>query len=888
MSKYKCICCGEEKESEQRCSCPICGYGMYELPYERRELLREEITRFVSCVISPEILDEDIVFIGKSEDDSRFPDYPKICSFVFSASKTEVFVKRLKDTAQGIKKHFSESFRKKYSADMTGLVLLSERSANQLTDVMAVLGQDMQFEARPVPQVELIHTEIPDDSLTFLSDKICDRLMLLADKLNTFIVRNNAYSVYKVPPEIKNDPDKQIGAASLTVCISELDAALAKKYTVDILDDGSEQIAEMLKVFFEAVQLLLRVPIMQTTNIYSLGNGEWIPGEIFKPMLSDDLSKRFSAAKEIISRRDFLSAETEDSLFALYNKMLELDIYGYMKVSKGNFIVGESEKKLNDLVGLSGIKGSVLKIKAFAAANKDREDLSLNMCFLGNPGTGKTEVARIIAGILFENGILPTDNVIETDRSGLVAGYVGQTAIKTLEVIESALGGVLFIDEAYSLIPKDSPGDYGHEAIAELIKAMEDKRGQFCVIFAGYRNPMQELLNSNPGFRSRIQFTLDFPNYSRNELRQIAELMLKNSSYSISDQAMEKLLDVTDIKRRSPDFANAREVRNILDQVMMCQSVRCAGTDDRELALADVNAFIRDAKINLPTTGEGHKKKILTADEELEALVGLSSVKRMVKKIRAYAKRNKDSEDFNLHMCFSGNPGTGKTEVARILSRILYEAGVLPEAKLCETDAHGLMGKYVGETAPKTLAKINDSMGGVLFIDEAYALTGSDNADGRSANYGDEAVSVLLKEMEDRRGQFCVILAGYRDEMKRMVSANPGFESRIQFTLDFPDYTRDELGEIAEKMLAKKRYEIEDSALRLILDICDHYRSQPNFANARTLRNILDQVIMDQNLRADETGEDEYLIIPADVEEHIVDEGIDLNESPGKTRKIGF
>ena len=321
---------------------------------------------------------------------------------------------------------------------------------------------------------------------------------------------------------------------------------------------------------------------------------------------------------------------------------------------------------------------------------------------------------------------------------------------------------------------------------------------------------------------------------------------------------------------------------------MMCQSLRCAGTNDRELAIADVNAYIKDAKINLPMTGEGHKKQIMTADEELDALVGLTAVKRMVKKIRAYAKRNKDNEDFNLHMCFFGNPGTGKTEVARILSRLLYDAGVLPEAKLCETDAHGLMGKFVGETAPKTLAKINDAMGGVLFIDEAYALTDSDRADGKSASYGDEAVSVLLKEMEDRRGQFCVILAGYRDEMKQMLSANPGFESRIQFTLDFPDFTKDELGEIALRMLEKKHYEITDEALELVLNVCEYYRQQQSFANARTLRNVLDQVIMNQNLRADESGEDEYLIIPADVEDYIADEGIDLNDSLGKMRKIGF
>ena len=886
MPNFKCISCGEVKESEQRCSCPICGYEMYQMPYDRKELLKDEITRFVRCVIRPEIQAGDIIFDGKEKDDRRFPGFEKMISFAFSAEKTEVFVKRLHDIAENLKKHFHESFSKKYVGSKEELFDMSERSAEQLAEIMAVLGIEQHYDELRLPEIQLMHSEVPNESLADKADELCERLGLLADKIHKFIVRNNMYSVTKTRPRLNELPDN-IDAVRLMTCRAGLDTVLEKKYIVDILDDGSEQLNEMLGAFWNAVNLMMAAPILMKSDIYSIDGGGWLPPELFLPMIADSIADRFKVASEIVNRDVFLSDKNEEALFDIYNKMLELDKYGYMKVSRGNFIVGESEKKLNALIGLTDVKSSIRKIKAFAAANKGREDLSLHMCFLGNPGTGKTEVARVIAGILHENGILPSSKVVETDRSGLVAGYVGQTALKTQEIIEQAMGGVLFIDEAYSLIPKDSPSDYGYEAIATLIKAMEDARGRFCVIFAGYRNPMQEMLTANQGLRSRIQFTLDFPNYSRGELKEIAHLMLGKSGYTISEQAMDKLLDITDIKRKSSDFANAREVRNILEQVMMCQSLRCAGTNDRELAIADVNSYIKDAKINLPTTGEGHKKQIMTADEELDALVGLTAVKRMVKKIRAYAKRNKDSEDFNLHMCFLGNPGTGKTEVARILSRLLYDAGVLPEAKLCETDAHGMMGKFVGETAPKTLAKINDAMGGVLFIDEAYALTDSDRADVKAASYGDEAVSVLLKEMEDRRGQFCVILAGYRDEMKQMLSANPGFESRIEFTLDFPDFTKDELGEIALRMLEKKHYEITDEALELVLNVCEYYRQQQNFANARTLRNVLDQVIMNQNLRADESGEDEYLIIPADVEDYIADEAIEFGKASGGNR-IGF
>lgn len=564
--------------------------------------------------------------------------------------------------------------------------------------------------------------------------------------------------------------------------------------------------------------------------------------------------------------------------------MIAHDSIGYFGMRSSMILnVGEHEEKLNALIGLESVKTSIQKIKAYSIANKGNSNLNLHMCFYGNPGTGKTEVARIIAWILHENGILPTNKVVETDRSGLVAAYVGQTALKTLEMVEKAMGGVLFIDEAYSLVQSEG-GDYGHEAVAALIKAMEDYRGKFCVILAGYRNKMKDMIASNPGFQSRIQFELDFQNYSREELRSIADLMLSKMQYKMSERAMDRILDITDILRKNENFANAREMRNILEQVVMCQNLRCAGTKEKMLEIVDVNRYIKDSGLTLPVSSQSI---ILTNEEQLDHLVGLASVKRMVKKIKAYAKRNQSSDDFNMHMCFYGNPGTGKTEVARIISGLLYDAGVLPESKLVETDASGLIGKYVGETAPKTQAKINDAMGVVLFIDEAYALTETSGGDGVSSGYGDEAISVLLKEMEDKRGKFCVILAGYKEQMQKLLSSNPGFASRIQFSLDFPDYSREELMQLADVFLSKKQYEIASDAMEKLLDVTEYFRQNDDFANARTLRNILDQVIMNQNLRAEDDEEDRMVIL-SDVEDYIADENINLSDTSDGKRKIGF
>lgn len=894
MKKYQCIACGTVKESKESCTCPVCGYMMFPQPYERSEVMIREIRSLADKTIGQEI-DVNTLDFGKLRNDiDRFPDFQKIKAYVAKSEKTETFFRRLKNSAEQMQRYFHETFCKSYSSKKCKeLETLSEETDVYLQRVLLELGIEAEPEKAAFPVVTVQYTERADQDLIGIADQLLEKIDQMADKIYQFIRANNIYGraydakfkVLRIPEKKQEINWKDMIAERISAC----DRVLEKKYIIDIFEDGSTELTAMVKVLWDAVFVLLAAPIKKREYRYTFDSDrvlEEMSAEVCNKRLSSLFAGQFHTAAEITDAEDFLKDKSEDELFELYQKMLDLDIYHYMTGTKGYLVVGSCEKKLDSLIGLDTIKSSIRKIKAYAIANRGSAKPNLHMCFLGNPGTGKTEVARIIAGILHENGLLRTDRVVETDRSGLVAGYVGQTAMKTAAVIEEAMGGVLFIDEAYSLVQGDTGSDYGHEAVSTLIKAMEDYRGEFCVILAGYKNQMNEMLASNPGFQSRIQFTLDFPNYNRDELGQIAALMLKAREYTASDAAKNRMLDITDYIRKEPNFANAREMRNIIEQVIMCQNVRCAGTADKTLELVDVNNYIKENHINLPVSGEGAEKKILTAEDELEQLVGLRSVKRMVKKIKAYAKRNKDDPDMNLHMCFCGNSGTGKTEVARILSRILYEAGVLPEAKLTETDASGLISKYVGETASKTLNKINDAMGGVLFIDEAYSLTQS--ADNGTAGYGDEAVAVLLKQMEDRRGQFCAILAGYKDEMGTFISSNPGFSSRIQFSLEFPDYTREELSEIAQRFLQRKKYTIDDDALALVLDIVEYDRSRPNFANARTVRNILEQVIMNQNLRTDEEGVIDSAIVISDVQDYLDDENIDLNSSAGQERKIGF
>jgi SpoVK/Ycf46/Vps4 family AAA+-type ATPase len=206
--------------------------------------------------------------------------------------------------------------------------------------------------------------------------------------------------------------------------------------------------------------------------------------------------------------------------------------------------------------------------------------VSLHLVFSGNPGTGKTTVARILAKLYKEIGILSEGQLVETDRSGLVAGYVGQTAIKTKKKIDEAMGGVLFIDEAYMLNQEGE--NYGQEAIDTILKAMEDHRDEFIVIVAGYTDLMKEFIESNPGLKSRFNKFFEFPDYTVDELQQIFDLQCKKYQYKLDEDA-EKAVKEEIIKleaEKGENFANAREVRNLFEKIITNQATRVAAIED--------------------------------------------------------------------------------------------------------------------------------------------------------------------------------------------------------------------------------------------------------------------------------------------------------------------
>lgn len=513
--------------------------------------------------------------------------------------------------------------------------------------------------------------------------------------------------------------------------------------------------------------------------------------------------------------------------------------------------VAEILADINGLVGLAEVKENINEFIKYLDYSKkiDTEGFAnLNMILKGNSGTGKTTVARLLAELFYKLGFIKENKIIEVTSKDLIGSHLGETAPKTQAVIDSAIGGVLFIDEAYTIMASKggTVSNYPAECVTTICKAMELYKDNLIIMFAGYTKEMNEFINANQGLMSRIGYELEFPDFSKDELMQIFKDEVNGNEFSLEDGVEGKIEKIVMKNKIGRNFGNARFVINLFDRLVITHASNCE--DDSKLKVitnSDIDKYL-----------ETKKDKERSIDDilgELNSLIGLETTKDtingFVSLIELNRKLNK-VQDFNMHMIFKGNAGTGKTTVARLLAEIYFNLGYIKRNKLVEVQSQDLIGEFLGQTGPKTQAVIETALDGVLFIDEAYSIM---EHNGTNASYSAECVATLLKAMEDYQGRLIIIFAGYTEEMKKFRDLNPGLKSRIGYEVDFADYSLEELMQIYNKKVHEKGFRTDDNAMKKVERILKNAKEVENFGNGRFVENTIQKIIIEhaKNTRND-------------------------------------
>lgn len=466
-----------------------------------------------------------------------------------------------------------------------------------------------------------------------------------------------------------------------------------------------------------------------------------------------------------------------------------------------------TERSIDRLRSMAGTENLVKQIEMYVEALKDARNnpsgvrFRPHLVFSGNPGTGKTTVARLLADILREEGLLERGHLIEATVGDLEGEYIGQTRIKTHALCDRARGGVLFIDEAYGLMSGGhrDHADYGKEAIEVLIQFMENSSDSL-VILAGYKTDMEKLIkNGNQGFMRRFngkESFINFEDYNDDALYQIFKRQIKNYITTPDfDDRIRRIISYMYLHRNAR-WGNAGEMEKLANTVIAAHRRRGSNTP---LKVEDIPAD----KLRLINDDIDHNA-ILT---EVNALIGLAEVKENLnylllstlgRRMEAQKLGEIDMEKPNLNFVFEGNPGTGKTTIAAQMAKILYELGLIDESTPAEIDAAALVNAGVGDTFKAVEQMFKDHSGKVIFIDEAYSL----------AAYGADAIDAITKCLTDKRfeGNQALVLAGYTDDMERLMAMNDGMYRRFTNIWHFADYSNEELWEVMTRRATAKGF----------------------------------------------------------------------------------
>lgn len=675
-----------------------------------------------------------------------------------------------------------------------------------------------------------------NEDILYLIKNIIFQLRNLLTKIRKYRLTNNLfnddYRVLVEEEDIIEFDDCDIN--QLSFILNTLLEENQINYEYDFFTDIDEPSVNMMTCFFKCFFFLI-----ENTTKKIISNNFFN----FYIVIKENAYKDF---EEFLNKIDF-DIYSDEELKMISDSMIKLRNRCDSLYLEHELIL--SYLMLDEITGLDTVKE---KIEQFR--NLSLDNLSLNICFYGNDGVGKSLFAKNIGCILLEKNILNTGHVIEITPQDLL------TYNRIDYLIQSAIGGVLYIKDT-SVFTNPNLTEIYKNIWLIITHAMTKYKGKICFIFSVKPTEIDNIIIFDNKFLNRMNFEVHFPNLNRNELFEVTDQFITKRNYYCNYSLVEKIVEVIDYKRKDPEFKNAFEVIQVLDNVITNQKIRVKNVNNRWIEEEDVLKYI-----NKISNDEILDLNLNTPIMSINDFVGLENIKSVINKIKFLAKRKSNDFDMKLNMCFYGNPGTCKKTIGKMMPRILYDLNLIQHnrIKMVFIDELLVLNNEKINSFFSTIA--NEAKGGVLFIDSIHLLVDSLSRDLIFLN--------LNRIINQYKSQLVVILSGLPQITEKLFNSYPELKSKIEFHVHFNDYQADEYSLLVNTLL-KNKFIISNEALKRLSDVFNYYKEHDIFDNAKTIIKVLNQIILNYNIRTDNLGINKNIIVE-DVEEYIKDNKLNL------------